>query len=70
MSKFYIECEDYTFSTNGPICPHCGKQYFADERRWFDESNLKDFKCDKCKNPMKVEVETETTWTCYKKDKS
>ena len=52
-----------TFSSEGPICPHCGRKYTADEP-WFYDDRLTEMECDECGETFAVEVFTQTTWTC------
>ncbi len=52
-----------TFSSEGPICPYCKRQYTADEP-WFYDESLREMECDECGKTFKVEVFTQTTWTC------
>ena len=61
---------DRTYSTDGPECPHCGRQYTPDEPHYFDESGF-EIECDgkaadgkDCGKTFKVEVFTQTSWTC------
>lgn len=56
--------EAETFETEGPKCPHCARQYTADEPHYFDEMNFTEMVCDGCARPFKVMVYTSTTWTC------
>lgn len=53
-----------TYSTDGPICPHCGRQYCADEGHYFDEQNYTEQECDECGTTFAVRVYTSTSWTC------
>ncbi len=53
-----------TYSTDGPICPHCKAQYTPDEPHYFDESGYTEDECDGCGKPFKVSVYTQTSWTC------
>lgn len=52
------------YSTEGPICPHCERQYTADEPYYFDESNYTSQECDGCGKTFSVQVYTSTSWTC------
>lgn len=53
-----------TYSHEGPKCPHCGRQYTADEPSYFDEMAYTEETCDECEKTFKVTVCTDTTWTC------
>lgn len=53
-----------TYSTEGPECPHCGRQYTADGPHYFDEQNYTSEICDECDKPFSVEVHVTTSWTC------
>ena len=51
------------YSTEGPICPYCGRQYTADEVGYYDEMNYTSETCDECGNEFSVSVYTSTSWT-------
>jgi transposase-like protein len=51
------------YSTEGPICPYCGRQYTADEAGYYDEMNYTSETCDECGNEFSVRVYTSTSWT-------
>jgi|GEM_PF-3337308 len=53
-----------TYSTSGPECPYCGRQYTPDEPHYYDESNYTEQECDDCGNTFMVEVYHSTSWTC------
>ena len=54
---------DETYSTEGPQCPHCGRQFTADEPGFFaDDYDKED--CDECGKSFAVSVYTNTSWTC------
>ena len=53
-----------TYSDEGPQCPHCGRQYTADEPHFYDERNYTEDTCDTCEKPFQVSVYTSTTWSC------
>lgn len=53
-----------TYSTEGPICPYCARQYTADEGHYYDESNYTSEDCGSCGKTFSVEVYTSTSWTC------
>jgi len=57
-----------TYSNEGPECPHCGRQYTADDPFYYDESNLTEMDCDRCGKTFEVAVYTSTSWTCNVKD--
>jgi hypothetical protein len=56
-------CDGATYSTNGPVCPHCEREFTPDEAFYFDES-LNKLHCDECDKDFQVEVCNETSWTC------
>ncbi len=53
-----------TYSTEGPKCPHCGRQWTADDAAYFDESHYTKDECDECGKTFSVSVYTQTSWTC------
>jgi len=53
-----------TFSTEGPKCPYCGRQYTADEAGYYDEQNYTSETCDGCGKKFSVSVVTQTHWEC------
>lgn len=53
-----------TYSTEGPQCPHCGRQFVADDPGYFDDMNYTEETCDACGGEFTVRVYTETSWTC------
>lgn len=53
-----------TYSTEGPICPYCARQYTADEGHYYDEQNYTEQECDGCEKTFSVRVYTSTSWTC------
>lgn len=53
-----------TYSTEGPQCPYCGRQYTANDASYYDESNYTSQECDGCGKTFSVEVFTQTSWTC------
>jgi lysyl-tRNA synthetase class I len=52
-----------TYSTSGPICPHCGHEHQHDGGYFYDES-LTEFDCEACGKEVEVHVYTSTSWTC------
>lgn len=58
---------DYTYSTEGPECPHCGRQYTADDPSYYSE-NYTEETCDGCGETFEVEVYHSTSWTCTKRE--
>jgi NAD-dependent SIR2 family protein deacetylase len=52
-----------TYSTEGPECPHCGRQYTADEPHYYDDNYTED-ECDECGKKFKVEVHHSVSWAC------
>jgi transposase-like protein len=55
---------DRTWSHQGPQCPHCGRQYTADEPHYYDESNYTGQECDNCGKKFNVEVCVSVAWAC------
>jgi ribosomal protein L37AE/L43A len=53
-----------TYSTEGPQCPYCRRQYTADDPVYFDEMGYTRETCDVCSKTFKVSVFTQTSWTC------
>lgn len=53
-----------TYSSEGPQCPHCGRQYTADEAFYFDDKNYTRETCDECNRPFTVSVDHHTSWRC------
>ena len=53
-----------TYSNDGPQCPHCGRQYTADEPHYYDEMNYTRDTCDECEKPFAVRVHTSVSWWC------
>ena len=56
-----------SYSTIGPICPHCDHQHRADEAFYFDES-MTAMDCDHCERDFAVRVYTQTSWTAKKRE--
>lgn len=54
---------DETYSTDGPVCPHCGYQHEHDGGYFYDES-LTEFDCEGCGKSVAISVYTLTTWSC------
>lgn len=55
---------DYTYSTEGPECPHCHRAFTADEAFYYDEMRYTEQQCDECGKTFKVSVFVQTSWTC------
>jgi transposase-like protein len=53
-----------TWSSDGPQCPYCGRQYTADESHYYDEQNYTEEDCDSCGKKFAVEVHTSVYWAC------
>ena len=56
--------DDNTYSTEGPQCPYCKRQYTADEPGYYDVMNYTSEDCDNCGKTFAVSVYTDTSWTC------
>ena len=55
-------CTKETYSTRGPICPHCGYTETPDEAFYFDEDTTQ-IECMRCEATYSVRVYKETSWT-------
>jgi hypothetical protein len=55
---------DETYSHEGPQCPHCGRQYTADDPWYYDEDKCTEDTCDECGKPFSISVHTSVSWTC------
>jgi hypothetical protein len=53
-----------TYSEEGPQCPHCNRQYTADEPFYYDERTYTEETCDQCGGKFSVDVEHRTSWHC------
>jgi hypothetical protein len=53
-----------TYSTEGPQCPYCGRQFTADEGHYFDDNRYTEDECDECGKKFTVEVNHRTSWAC------
>lgn len=53
-----------SYSTEGPQCPHCGRQFTADGPEYYDESQYTKDECDECGKEFSVSVCNSTSWTC------
>ena len=56
--------EAETYSTEGPKCPHCGRQFIADEAHHYDKMNYTEDECPSCGGKFKVEVYHDVSWAC------
>ncbi len=59
-----------TYSTEGPECPYCGRQYTADEPGYFDEQGYTEETCDSCGETFDVSVYHSVSWTCSPREPS
>lgn len=59
-----------TYETEGPKCPHCGRQYTADESHYYDEHRFTEMDCDECEKPFNVRVYLSASWTCWPKEEA
>jgi transcription elongation factor Elf1 len=62
-----MKLQDGTYSTDGPQCPYCNREFVPDEGFYYD-SNLAELDCDECGKAFKVEVYHSVSWTCFKKE--
>ena len=53
-----------TYSTEGPQCPYCERQFTADEPHYFDEMNYREETCDECGKKFEVDVCSTVAWSC------
>lgn len=53
-----------TYSTEGPQCPHCERQFTADEPHYFREDEYTEDECSACGGKFTVEVYHSTSWSC------
>jgi len=53
-----------TYSTEGPRCPYCERQYTADEGYYYDEYGYTSENCDSCGKTFSVEVCHTVAWVC------
>lgn len=53
-----------TYSSEGPECPYCHRQYTADEPHYFNETNYTRETCDECGKTFRVQVHTTVSWLC------
>ena len=51
-----------TYSHEGPQCPHCKRQFTADEPFYYDEQGYTEQECDECGNTFDVEVQSTVAW--------
>lgn len=56
-----------TYEYEGPKCPHCGRQYTADDPVYYDEMNFTEMECDGCGVTFNVQVHSTTAWLCSAK---
>src|SRR6185437_13304225 len=52
-----------TYSEEGPQCPHCGRQFTADDGAYYQNEYTED-DCDECGKKFSVEVCQTTSWSC------
>ena len=57
--------DGWTYESEGPKCPYCGRQYTADEPHYYDYQNYTEETCDECGQTFDVEVCTSTDWSCH-----
>lgn len=55
-----------TYSTDGPICPHCGDKFTPDAPGYYDESGF-EITCS-CGETFDCQPYTSTSWTCKPRD--
>jgi hypothetical protein len=52
-----------TYSTCGPICPHCDHAHHDLEADHYDE-DFDQMECERCNRSFGVRVYASTSWTC------
>jgi len=55
------------YSHEGPICPHCKRQFTPDEPFYYDEAAYTEQDCDECGNTFLVEVNNWASWSTRKR---
>jgi len=55
--------ETRAYSEEGPQCPHCGRQFIADDGCYYRTEYTED-DCDQCGKKFSVEVCHTTSWVC------
>lgn len=53
-----------TYSKDGPICPHCQRQFTPDEAHYYDEHLYTSQDCDECGKTFSVSVNISASWSC------
>jgi hypothetical protein len=53
-----------TYSSEGPQCPYCDRQYTADEPHYYDETGYTEDECDSCGGKFTVCVHVSVAWSC------
>jgi hypothetical protein len=46
----------------GPICPHCDRQFTADEPSYYENGTME---CDECGKQFESRVDFSTSWTTF-----
>ncbi len=54
----------HTYSTEGPCCPYCLRQFTADDPGYYDEMNYTQDECDECGKTFSVSVHVSIAWSC------
>lgn len=57
---------DETYSTDGPVCPYCGKLHKPDEGFFYNE-DYSEQQCWQCDRVFSVRVYISHSWTCEAK---
>ena len=60
--------DNYTWSSDGPTCPYCGYEITPDDGFYYNEMRYISETCPECEKEYDVEVYTETSWRCSKKE--
>jgi hypothetical protein len=53
-----------TYSTDGPICPYCGRQFTPDDPSYYDQHQMTELECNNCRGTFSVEVAHSVSWAC------
>lgn len=57
-----------TWSHEGPQCPHCKRQFTADEPHYYDVQYYTEETCDDCGKTFDVEVQSTVAWACTQRE--
>lgn len=60
----------FTWSEDGPTCPHCGFVFCVDENFYYDPNLYREDTCPECERTFDVKVITEFSWECTAREES